>query len=182
MKKFSIRKSTAVLLSGILLLGMLTACKKGDAAPPEEIQGPQGALSAIVEAIYENKSPELAVATTEIDIADTDALQYNTGLSGSEKIKEAAVSESMIGSQAYSLVLVRVNNSADTKEVVEAMKAGIDQRKWICVEADDLRVAACGDVIMLIMVSTALEDTVTAAQMVDAFQTVCGGSLTVDLK
>ena len=30
---------------------------------------------------------------------------------------------------------------ADAKTVAESMKSGIDTRKWICVEADDLKVA-----------------------------------------
>ena len=54
------------------------------------------------------------------------------------------------------------------------MKSGVDPRKWICVEADDMLLAGCGDVIMLIMVSSTSD--MTAQSFVDAFQTVVGRS------
>ena len=54
------------------------------------------------------------------------------------------------------------------------MKAGVDPRKWICVEADDVKAAGIGDVVMLIMVSTTGD--MTAQSFVDAFQTVAGRS------
>jgi len=180
--KSKMGKVVMVLLTAVLLIGILTAC---DEIPQDEnleaTGNIEGELADIITAIYENKNPELNVGTMEVDINDADALKYNTGLIGNEKIEEVAVSEAMIGSQAYSMVLVRLNDSADAKEVAEAMKAGIDQRKWICVEADDLRVVASGDVIMLIMVSTALSDAVTADEIVNAFTTVAGGNLSVDI-
>ena len=61
----------------------------------------------------------------------------------------------------------------DTKTVAESMKAGVDPRKWICVEADDMLVAGYADVVLLVMVSSANE--LTAQSYVDAFQSVVGG-------
>ena len=63
-------------------------------------------------------------------------------------------------------------------EIAAEMKAGINPAKWICVEADDLQVVACGDVVLLIMVSSQLS--VTSQDIVDAFREVCGGTLTVE--
>ena len=57
----------------------------------------------------------------------------------------------------------------------QLLKNGIDQRKWICVEADDLRVAAAGDVVVLMMVSSDHADVATAAGIIEAFGTVAGG-------
>ena len=54
------------------------------------------------------------------------------------------------------------------------MKNGINPRKWICVEADDIASAYAGNVVMLFMVSSDFADTVTSAQMVDAFNAVAG--------
>ena len=53
------------------------------------------------------------------------------------------------------------------------MKSGVDPRKWICVEADDMLVAGYADVVMLIMVSSSGD--LTAQSFVDAFQKVVGG-------
>ena len=81
----------------------------------------------------------------------------------------------MVGAIAFSLVAVRVNEGVDAKTVGEAMKNGIDTRKWICVSADELMVAGYGDVVMLIMLDSGLG--MTAQSFVDAFKTVCGADL-----
>ena len=116
-----------------------------------------------------------------VEISDADALKMFTGLDSAEGIKEVAVCESMMGSQAYSLVVVKLENAADAKKTAEAMKAGIDQRKWICVEADDIKVSAKGDVVMLIMVDSEYKESISASSVTDAFKTVCGGSLDFEI-
>ncbi|MBU5333050.1 hypothetical protein KQI61_12665 [Anaerocolumna aminovalerica] len=139
-------------------------------------------LTSIIKKIYEIKDPELAVAETPVDLSDSDSVKYYTGLSDSSKLKEAVASETMIGSQAYSLVLVRLNDANDGESVAKEMLKGIDPRKWICVEADDLQVVGHDDVIMLSMVSSSFKDSVTSQQLVDAFKEVCGGKLDIELK
>ena len=94
------------------------------------------------------------------------------GLDSAEKISEAAAFEPMMGSMAFSMVLVRVAEGAEAKSVAESMKAGIDTRKWICVEANDLKVAGFGDVVMLIMVNS--DSGMTVQSFVDAFAKVAG--------
>ena len=81
-----------------------------------------------------------------------------------------------MGSQAYSLAVVRVKDAADAAATAQAMADGIDQRKWICVEADTLRVMTKGPVVVLFMVDSRLADTVTIDDIEKAFTTVCGGS------
>ena len=176
-KEKNMKKIVALVLVAIMAMAMFTAC--GSEA---DVKGPEGTPAEIIDKIYAEKSIELPLMTMDVDLTDKDAVLMQIGLESAEKVKEAAVSESMMGSQAYSLVVVRVNDAADAEEVAKAMQGGIDQRKWICVEADDLRVAACGDVIMLFMVASDFADTVTAEEMVEAFKTVCGGKLTVDLQ
>ena len=138
-------------------------------------------LSEIIDMIYEKKPVEISVMTSSVDLTNADMLKYNTGLDSADKIKEAAVSEAMIGSQAYSLVLVRVNDSADAADVAQSMKDGINTAKWICVQADDLKVSAYNDLVLLIMVDSQLSDTVTSAEITDAFKEICGGTLSVEL-
>ncbi len=138
-------------------------------------------LPEIVDLIYQQKDPGLGVATSEIDISDTDALKYSTGLDSGEGVEAAAVSEAMISAQAYSLVLVRAEEASDTETLAKEMQEGIDPAKWICVQADDLEVSGYGDVAMLIMVSSELKETVTAEEITEAFRTVCGGELAFTL-
>ena len=95
-------------------------------------------------------------------------------------IKEAYFSESMIGAQAYSLVVTRVSDTDKIEEIKKAMFEGIDTRKWICVEADQLRVVSCKDVIMLVMVSSRLAEGL-ADGMVKAFAEAITGAAVEDV-
>lgn len=170
------KKVISMLLAAALCIGCLAACGG------KTVQGPEGALSEIIDKIYAEKDPGLAVGTMEVDLADPDMVKMMTGLDDASKVSEAAVSEAMISAQAYSMVLVRVKDAGDTEAVAKAMHEGINTSKWICVTADDMQVAACGDVILLVMVASNLSESVTAQEIVDAFAAVCGGELTLNLK
>ena len=166
------KKLTAFSLVLLLLLSALTGCGSKTAASID-IE-----LTDLVDRIYENQDPGINVMTMPVDLADPDQLLYCTGLASADRISEAVVSEPAISSQAYSLVLVRLKDAADAKAVAEEMAAGVNPAQWICVEADDLRTAACGDVVLLIMVSSTLS--ITSDEIVNAFEAACGQPL--DLK
>lgn len=136
-------------------------------------------LSAIVDEMYQIYNPILPAGTIPVDLADEFSLSSYTGLNDASLVKEAIASESMIGAQAYSVVLVRLNNAADAKAVAETMRNGIDQRKWICVMADDIRVVAAGDIVMLCMIDSSLDVKVDA--MVETFGKVVGVPFSVDI-
>lgn len=137
-------------------------------------------LSAIIDAMYAIYDPILPAGTIPVDLTDEFSLSSFTGLKDASLIKEAVASESMMGSQAYSVVLVRLNNSADAETVANAMRNGIDQRKWICVAADDIRVVAAGDVVMLCMMDSSFD--VKVDTMVETFGSVVGQSFSVDIR
>lgn len=168
------KKAITFLLALVMVFAMVGCSAKETEKVPLTAK-----LEGIVDEIYETQPIELNVVTMPVDITDTEwSLKSYTGLSSGEKIKEAVASESMIGSIPYSLVLVRVNDAADARAVAEEMKAGIDTRKWICVEADDLMVSGYCDVIMLVMVgSEYAQSGLTAQAITDAFAGVCGGEL-----
>ncbi len=136
-------------------------------------------MMAVIDKIYEKVPVEFMVGSMEVDIADADALKMFTGLSDASKLNGAVVSEAMIGSIPYSMVLVNVKSAADAQSVAEQMRDGIDQRKWICVTADDLSVAASDTVVMLVMIGS--DQGIASSSFVDAFAAVYG-SLTVDLR
>ncbi len=176
MKKFI----SIILLAAMCLT--LTACSN------TEEQKPQGAdlsglsLEEIINKIYEAKPTELPLMSMPVDTADADALAAYTGLSDASLVKEAMFSESMIGSQAYSLVLVRVNDAAKAGEVAQTMLDNINPAKWICVEADDIDAAVYGDLVMFMMINSDLGSEIGgAADYVAAFKTVCGGVLDKEL-
>ena len=51
----------------------------------------------------------------------------------------------------------------------------------ICVEADNLKVMAKDDTILLFMVDSSFAETVKVAEIEAAFTDICGGSLDVSL-
>ena len=115
-----------------------------------------------------------------VDLTDTSedgkwAVNYFTGLADASSITDIAVYESMMGSQAFSLILARVADAGDAEAVAKEMTDNIDTRKWICVGADEKIVAGYGDTVMLIMLDSQLG--LKAQSYVDAFKSVCGGEL-----
>lgn len=174
------------IFSGVIALLMLTfllaSCGGNQQPAQEQSAAPAGTPEEIIEAIYAEKSVALNLMTIPVDLEDADAVLYILGLDDASNVKEAAVSEPMMGSQAYSLVVVRVNDAKDAEGVARAMLNGIDQRKWICVEADTLKVMTKGDLVLLFMVDSGFADTVTVDEIEEAFTTVCGGSLDLVLK
>ena len=110
-----------------------------------------------------------------VDLTDADSVKYFTGLQSSEKLTDLAVYESMLGAQAFSLILARVADAGDAEAVAKEMTDSIDTRKWICVGADEKIVAGYSDTVMLIMLDSQLG--LSAQSYVDAFKSVCGGEL-----
>lgn len=172
------KKTVCLMLAVMLLTGLMTACGGSKPAEGSAAGGsaPEGTPSEIIDAIYAEKTVDLNLMTIDIALDDADAVRYNLGLEDASKLEAAAISEPMMGSQAYSLAVVRVKDAADAAATAQAMADGIDQRKWICVEADTLRVMTKGPVVVLFMVDSRLADTVTIDDIEKAFTTVCGGS------
>ena len=171
------KKLICTLLALSLALAM-TACggskQEETTAPAANIEG---TMEELLNKVIEQRPVEFAGGVYPIDLTDTSedgkwTIKSFTGLDDASQLTEAAAYEPMIGSIPFSFVMVRTAAGADPKAVAEAMKSGVDPRKWICVEADDVKAAGCGDVVMLIMVSASGD--MTAQSFVDAFQTVAG--------
>lgn len=176
------KKLLAIILAASILACNFTACGKNGGSNDTQSTAPAGTPEEIIEAIYAEKSVNLNLMTTAVDLQSADSVQYNLGLEDASGISEAAVSEPMMGSQAYSLVVARVKDAADTENIANVMLNGIDQRKWICVEADSLKVMTRDNLVLLFMVDSAFADTVTVDEIEDAFTTVCGGNLDLILE
>ena len=170
------KKFVAIVLALSLVLS-LAACGGKKAEETQPALSVSGTMEELLNKTIEQRPVEFMGGVIPVDLTDSSedglwALKSYTGLDSAEKISEAAAYEPMMGSLAFSMVLVRVAEGADAKTVAESMKSGIDTRKWICVEADDLKVAGFGDVVMLIMVNS--DSGMTAQSFVDAFAKVAG--------
>lgn len=171
------KKFVAIVLALSLVLS-LAAC---GGKKTQETEAPalkvEGTMEELLNKTIEQRPVEFMGGVIPVDLTDSSedglwALKSYTGLDDAAKITEAAAFEPMMGSMAFSMVMVRTAEGADSKAVAETMKSGIDPRKWICVEADDVKVAGFGDVVMLIMVNS--DSGMTAQSFVDAFATVAG--------
>ena len=91
-------------------------------------------------------------------------LEYNLGLT-ELNFKEGVVNEPMMGSIAHSVVVVRVNEGVDVEATVADIKAKVNPRKWVCVEAETVLVESKGDIIVLVM-----SNNDTATRMMDNFK------------
>ena len=143
------------------------------AEDPAEPAIPGEDLMSMIEEMYAISGPQFMHMSMPVELSDAELTQWLTGISDPALLTAAVVNESMMGSQAYSLVLARVADAAKAEEVAQMMLDNIDPAKWICVQADDLAAAIKGDLVMFIMVDTQLG--LTAQNMVDAFSQVAGG-------
>lgn len=166
------KRITSIAIVLVLLVCSLAACGGTQSEAPATYDG---AITELVTKLYEANPLELPVMTEgmPVDLADADAVKAYTGLDSADGIAEAVFSETMMGSQAYSLVIAKVSDAAKTEDLKSAMFEGINTRKWICVEADQLRVVSSADLIMLVMADTQLGEGI-ADGMVDAFKTNVG--------
>ena len=170
------KKIVSIVLALSLVLS-LAACGGKKTEETQPALSVEGTMEELLNKTIEQRPVEFMGGVIPVDLTDTSedglwAIKSYTGLDSAENITEAAAFEPMMGSMAFSMVLVRVAEGADAKAVAESMKSGIDTRKWICVEADDLKVAGFGDVVMLIMVNS--DSGMTAQSFIDAFAKVAG--------
>ena len=112
----------------------------------------EGTLEEIMAKVYEGIPEENLPMLTDIPV-DNESVE---GFLGTTEVsyKEALAKEPMISSIPHSVVLVRLNDAKDAKAAVEKIKASVNPRKWICVEASNVVVKSKGDLVILIMADT----------------------------
>ena len=118
-------------------------------------------LSGMVDQIYEAYPVELMMMTTSaVDLSDESWLTYNTGLTAEPRalVDAGVLSESMTGSQAYSMVLLRVKDEADAQTIADAVLNNVQMNKWVCTMADKARVVTFGDKVLFVMSNSELAD------------------------
>lgn len=127
-------------------------------------------LTKFVNELYEgNENLFSSLMTQPVDVTDADSIKYMTGLENGNNLDAVVVSEPMMSSQAYSLVLAKVKSGADADAIAKEMSENIDMRKWICVSAEVLYATSTEDLAFLVMSS---ED--MAKPVYDAFKKKVG--------
>jgi len=127
-------------------------------------------LTTLVDKIYEGLTIEMPMLMSQtVDITDTDAVNYVTGLENADDVEYIVESAPMMTSQAYSLVLVKVKDGANVEKVAKEMNEKIDARKWICVTAEKVYTTSSEDVVCLVM-----SNEQTAKAVYENFKTLAG--------
>ena len=130
---------------GLLIIGalFLTGCS----AKEENIEG---SLEEIMDKLYEGISEdELPMGLSNIEITSENVEGY-LGTSDIE-FESALASESMVGSIAHSIILVRAKENQDIEALKKQIEDNINPNKWVCVTAENVVVKNKGDLILVIM-------------------------------
>ena len=173
------KKALALVLVVVLALSM-AACAKAPADSGSASY--EGSMKDLVTALLDERPVEFTMMDpADVDLTDEIMLQSYLGLTDGTGIQEACFAEPMIGSQACSISAVRVASGTDAKAIAESMKSGIDPRKWVCVEADQLRVGVIGDIVLLVMCSSDLDGSLPDGMMA-AFSKILGQDLDMELQ
>lgn len=145
----------SIVLVIAIIVGAVYAIYRNQPKTYTQIVSSTDDMQNMINTIYEGVEAELppTLNTQVVDISNVDILKSYTGLSSNENIDAVVVSEPMIGSQAYSLVLVKVKDGQDANAIAKEMSENIDTRKWICVEAEKLYATSQDNLAVLIMAS-----------------------------
>ena len=115
-----------------------------------DVKNVEGTLEEIMTKVYADIPEEnlpMALGNMEVDAESVESFLGTADI----KYKEILANESMVGSIAHSVVLVRLQDAKDADAVVEKIKTSANPRKWICIEASNVVVKSKGDLVLLIM-------------------------------
>ena len=125
------------------------------------VKNVEGTLEELMTKVYEGISEDnlpMMLGNIEVNSENVEGFLGTTEVN----YKEALASESMVGSIAHSVVLVRMNDAKEAAAAVETIKAKVNPRKWICVEASNVVVKNTGDLVILIMSNETLAPSLEA--------------------
>ena len=174
LRKRGLRRAVSALLA-CLFLAVFAGCTKKKPSPGskvthlESLEQVQAFIEKIYEEVGESNMP-MMVEHRELDLADADALEFNTGLKSAEGIRRVVVSESAVGSIAYSMLYVCVKDGADAAKIQAQILENINPAKWICVSAEQEASMTLGGDIFFVMgdAETVQEMTKAAKKVAEA--------------
>ena len=148
MKKFKIFSLVAILIGGLFLL---SGCGQ------KELSGSlEDIMNDLNEYTFKGYADDEKPMLMNINVLQdaSDNVEYYIGTTDIE-YEEILASEPMMGSQAYSVVLVKMKDGSDIEEAKQKILDNVNPRKWVCVEVpkEDVIVKNRGNIIILIMVN-----------------------------
>lgn len=138
----------------LAFLLLLTGCNQNSSLASDS-------LDNIMSKIYKGISEDELPMYLENEKLTKDTIASYIGTSDI-KWKEAIASESGVGSIAHSIVLIRMDDNATSKDIIDAKKKiekNVNPAKWICVEAEKVYVESNDKLIVVIMTFEDMADT-----------------------
>lgn len=167
MKNRLMKKAMALAVVMAFSMTMITGCGNRadrnsdemttEAAPDDAGMvhlGGADEVSSFMDEVYGGVAEDLlpgGLATTELDMGDMDTMGYHTGLTKMDGIAGVYLSESMMGSVAYSAVYIRTEDSADAQAIRQQLMDSVNPAKWICVTAEKQSAVLLGNDVFFVM-------------------------------
>lgn len=160
------RKMMTTLSAVLAAVMLMTGCGTGTDRNSDEVSTQEHDENAMVhldgledvsklfDDIYAQVSEDMLPAyieTTEVDMQDMDSVTFQTGLTDVTGIEGIYMSESMIGSIAYSAMYIKTTDDADVEELKQRVMDSVNPAKWICVTAEKEIANAFGRDIFFVM-------------------------------
>ena len=158
------KKIITIMLIGLVCFGLVGCtdkkAKEKDANKQNDITKDYKLedLKKLSTDVHEGVEKKPFIDTMEINLDEEGALKAATGLKDKSNVEFATRTEAMIGAQAYSFVLIKVDASADIEAMKQEIIENINLSKWVCVHADKAYVTNYGSIIMLVMGDDEISD------------------------
>ncbi len=109
-------------------------------------------MGNFIDDLYTGLTLQTSLNSMELDINNMDLVKSYTGLDNTEGIEHIVVSESMISTEAYSLILVKCENEERASQIASEMSENISlSDKWISASDIKTYYATNGDLVFLVM-------------------------------
>lgn len=142
------KRITAFIICSALVFSLAACGNKGaDDSKDGEKPGDTMTLEEIMEEIEKDVTDLPAVEAFEVNEDNFENYLFIDYIKGAEAI----ASESLINTNAHSVVLLRLPNGEDASSVAKDIEDNADSNKWICVFAEKTIVKVHGNTIVLIM-------------------------------
>lgn len=152
-------KKILALLLAVMTVAGLAACGSKDSGETGNKPGDTMSLTEMADKLYEGISEDqlpMMLTTTELTADMYEGALFIPAIEGAE----AVVSESMVGSVAHSVALLRLPAGSDVEAVRADIEKNMNPAKWICVQAEKTGVIAHGNTILMVMTDAAKYDTI----------------------
>lgn len=95
-----------------------------------------------------------SLQTLMLDYTDKDAMMFNLGVESLDGVDGIAITESMMSSTAFSLVVLRFTDADSAAASVDVLKDNAQTRKWVCVEPETVKVKVHSETYVIFLMGT----------------------------